>query len=42
MAGDLHEVVQVWLLGNLEGDAFAMPGCCGRGWRRRQKMYGID
>jgi len=39
MAGDLHEVVQVWLLGNLEGDAFAMPGC---GWRRRQKMYGID
>jgi len=31
MAGDLHEVIQAWLNGNLGRPAFAMPGCRGRG-----------
>jgi predicted Fe-Mo cluster-binding NifX family protein len=30
VAGDLDEVVQAWLAGELSRDAFAMPGCCGR------------
>jgi len=34
VAGDLGEVIQAWLRGGLEGDAFAMPGCCGRRRRR--------
>jgi predicted Fe-Mo cluster-binding NifX family protein len=34
VAGDLHEVIQAWLKGDLEHDTFTMPGCCGR--RRRQ------
>lgn len=38
VAGDLSEVIQAWLSGNLERDAFAMPGCCGRGWGRRHGM----
>ena len=42
VAGDLREVIQAWLSGNLERDTFAMPGCCGRGQRGRQEMYGID
>jgi predicted Fe-Mo cluster-binding NifX family protein len=37
VAGDLSEVIGAWLGGNLESDAFAMPGCCGRGgWRFRR------
>ncbi len=36
VAGDLTEVIQAWLSGGLKGDAFAMPGCCGR--RRRRSM----
>jgi predicted Fe-Mo cluster-binding NifX family protein len=36
VAGNLEEVVEAWLHGNVEQDRFAMPGCCGRGrWRRR-------
>ncbi len=36
IAGDLHEVIQAWLTGNLEHAAFALPGCYGRGgWRFR-------
>lgn len=31
VAGDLEEVIQAWLRGNLDGDAFVMPGCRGRG-----------
>jgi predicted Fe-Mo cluster-binding NifX family protein len=27
LAGDLHEVVDAWLAGNLDAEAFAMPGC---------------
>jgi len=31
VAGELREVIQAWLSGGLDGDYFAMPGCCGRG-----------
>ncbi len=31
VAGDLDEVVQAWLRGDLKHDYYAMPGCCGRG-----------
>jgi len=40
VAGDLSEVIQAWLSGGLEGDDFAMPGCCGR--RRRRGIVGIN
>ena len=40
VAGDLSEVIQAWLRGGLEGNEFAMPGCCGRG--RRRGTYGIN
>lgn len=40
-AGDLDEVARAWLSGNLEYHGFAMPGCCGRGRQRGQKMNGI-
>jgi predicted Fe-Mo cluster-binding NifX family protein len=39
VAGDLREVIQAWLAGGLDWDAFAMPGCCGRG--RFRGMRGI-
>jgi predicted Fe-Mo cluster-binding NifX family protein len=42
VAGDLREVIQAWLSGNLERDTFAMPGCCGRGRRRRRGMCGMN
>lgn len=35
VAGDLSEVIQAWLSGNLESDTFVMPGCSGRGRGRR-------
>lgn len=35
VAGDLREVLQAWLAGALHGEAFAMPGCFGRGRLRR-------
>ncbi len=34
VAGDLQEVIQGWLAGVLEKEAFAMPGCRGEGRRR--------
>jgi predicted Fe-Mo cluster-binding NifX family protein len=34
VAGGLREVIQAWLKGGLDGDGFAMPGCCGRNRRR--------
>lgn len=34
VAGDLNEVIQAWLGGNLVNDKFIMPGCYGRGLRR--------
>ncbi len=33
VAGPLSEVVSAWFFGKLDGDAYIMPGCCGR--RRR-------
>jgi predicted Fe-Mo cluster-binding NifX family protein len=30
ICGQVEEVMQSFLLGNLENDAFRMPGCCGR------------
>lgn len=37
VAGELREVIQAWLRGKLDRDAFAMPGCCGQGRRRRHE-----
>jgi predicted Fe-Mo cluster-binding NifX family protein len=34
VAGDLRVVIQAWLTGGLDRNAFAMPGCCGRGRSR--------
>jgi predicted Fe-Mo cluster-binding NifX family protein len=44
VAGDLSEVIQAWLGGNLERDTFAMPGCSahGRGRRRRMRSTGKE
>ena len=42
VAGDLSEVIQAWLSGNLESDIFVMPGCSGRGRGRRRGMRGIN
>ena len=33
LSGDVEEVIQAFLAGNLPNSAFLMPGCCGR--RRR-------
>ncbi len=38
IAGELHEVIEAWLSGNIETGSFAMPGCCGRGRRRFSRM----
>lgn len=38
VAGDLPEVIQAWLCGNLMHDAFVMPGCRRRG-RQRFRGY---
>lgn len=35
VAGDLHEVVRAWLEGKMNQEAFAMPGCLGRGGHGR-------
>ena len=43
VAGDLSEVIQAWLSGNLERDTFAMPGCCRNGRRRwGMRSTGMD
>jgi len=42
VAGDLQEVVQAWIRGGLKGDAFAMPGCSGRGRGRFGRMDGAS
>lgn len=36
VAGDLQEVIHAWMDDRL-GDRFAMPGCCGRGYRRTMR-----
>jgi predicted Fe-Mo cluster-binding NifX family protein len=38
VAGDLSEVIQAWLSGNLESDTFVMAGFSGRGRGRRRGM----
>lgn len=38
VTGDLSEVIQAWLSGNLESDTFVMAGCSGRGRGRRRGM----
>jgi predicted Fe-Mo cluster-binding NifX family protein len=35
VAGDLEDVVLAWKEGRLEQSGYSMPGCCGRGRRRR-------
>jgi len=42
VAGDLSDVIQAWLSGNLESDTFVMPGCSGRGQGRRRGMHGTN
>jgi predicted Fe-Mo cluster-binding NifX family protein len=42
VAGDLREVIRAWLSGDLECDAFAMPGCCSRNRRRRRGLCGMN
>jgi len=42
VAGDLGEVIQAWLRGGLEGDDFAMPGCCGRDRLSRRSLFDIN
>jgi predicted Fe-Mo cluster-binding NifX family protein len=39
VAGDLREVIQAWLRGNMLRDEFAMPGCRRRGWQRSRGMH---
>ena len=34
VTGDLREVIQAWMTAGLKGDAYVMPGCCGRGRRQ--------
>jgi predicted Fe-Mo cluster-binding NifX family protein len=41
VAGDLDEVIQAWLSGRMHGEAFAMPGCCGRRRGRRRRAGGM-
>jgi predicted Fe-Mo cluster-binding NifX family protein len=36
VAGDLSDVIEAWLSGNLESDIFVMPGYSGRGRGRRR------
>jgi predicted Fe-Mo cluster-binding NifX family protein len=40
VAGSLREVLEAWLRGRLGKDAFAMPGCCGRGRHRHHHEAG--
>jgi len=42
VAGDLREVIQAWLTGNLGRDTFSMPGCCGRDRRGRRRLWGMN
>ncbi|RPH93315.1 hypothetical protein EHM69_10665 [candidate division KSB1 bacterium] len=40
VAGNLQEVIQAWFSDTLNRDAFTMPGCYGRGQRRRWAVIG--
>ncbi|HOI17965.1 MAG TPA: NifB/NifX family molybdenum-iron cluster-binding protein [Geobacteraceae bacterium] len=39
VAGDLHEIIRAWMNGSLEGGDYAMPGCCGTGRHRRERIF---
>jgi predicted Fe-Mo cluster-binding NifX family protein len=39
VAGDLREVIQAWLGGNLMREEFVMPGCRGQGRQRFRGMH---
>lgn len=41
VAGDLRDVINSWLKGGLDQDAFTMPGCYRRGARRLRGMQNI-
>ncbi len=45
VAGEMEEIVRAWLEARLEGERFAMPGCCGagrgRGLGRNRAMRGM-
>ena len=38
VAGDIHEVIQAWLRGEIHDGLFYMPGCGRRGRHRRRGM----
>jgi len=40
VAGDLKDVIPAWIRGGLDRDAFAMPGCHGRGGWRFGRLQG--
>lgn len=40
VSGELRTVIEAWLGGNLEDDAYAMPGCRFQGRRRRGRGAG--
>jgi len=42
VSGDLNEVIRAWQDGVLEGNRFAMPGCCRRGRRRFRGNYAMN
>ena len=39
VAGDVEEVVAAYLAGRFQEQRFAMPGCCGRGFRFRGSRW---
>ncbi len=40
VAGNLKDVIEAWVRGDLDPDVFAMPGCRGRGGWRFGQMHG--
>ncbi len=42
VAGDLHAVIQAWQKGRLCGNAFAMPGCCGRARFKNRDFFVVN
>ena len=42
IAGDLRDVIQAWVSGEIDRNLFAMPGCFGRGRGRYRDIVGIN
>jgi len=42
VTGDLRELIQAWMTAGLKGDAYVMPGCCGRGRRQFSSRRGFN